>query len=50
MLLSNSEMAVPMPRGHELTIGRDVIERVVRRIDFATNPATITCRARRRRP
>jgi hypothetical protein len=43
-------VAVPMPRGHELTIGRDVIERVVRRIDFATNPATISCRARRRPP
>jgi hypothetical protein len=43
-------VAAEMPRGYDLTIGRDVIEKVVRRIDFATNPATITCRARRRRP
>jgi hypothetical protein len=38
-----------VPRGHELTIGRDLIERVVRRIDFATTPATIACGPRRRK-
>jgi hypothetical protein len=37
-----------MPRGYDLTIGRDVVEKVVREIDFSTTPTRIKCRSGRR--
>ena len=41
-------VAVPLPRGTDAVIGRDVLGRVVKNIDFSTTPATIACRSQRR--
>jgi hypothetical protein len=37
-------VVAPLPRGLDLAVGRDVIERSVSAIDFATRPATFHCR------
>ena len=37
-------VVAPLPRGLDMAIGRDVIERSVRAIDFETVPATFRCR------
>jgi hypothetical protein len=39
----------PLPRGLDLAVGSDVIEKSVQAIDFATVPATFHCRVKRRR-
>jgi hypothetical protein len=38
-----------LPRGLDLAIGQDVIEKSVRAIDFSTMPATFRCRVKQRR-
>jgi hypothetical protein len=42
-------VVAPLPRGLDLAIGRDVTEKSVRAIDFATRPATFRCRVTGRR-
>ena len=41
-------VVAPLPRGFDMAIGRDVIERSVKSISFATMPATFRCRGNRR--
>ena len=39
----------PLPRGLDVVIGQDVLEKSVKRIDFSTMPATFRCRVKQRR-
>ncbi len=42
-------VVAPLPRGLDLPVGQDVLEKSIKSIGFATRPATFRCRAKRRR-
>lgn len=42
-------VVAPLPRGLNVVVGQDVLEKSVKRIDFSTVPATFTCRVKGRR-